>query len=49
VAQVAGLVAGVAVAAPPAATTAAREELGGEAEGADWFMAGGVVAPWAGV
>jgi len=49
VALVAGLVAGAAVAMPPAATAAARDELGGEAEGADWFMVGGVgVAPWAG-
>jgi len=46
----ADLVVGTAVATPPAATAAAREELGGEAEGADWFVAGGVgVAPWAGV
>jgi len=50
VAPVAGLVAGAAMVAPPAATAVAREELGGEAEGADWFMAGGVgVAPCAGV
>ena len=48
VAPVAGLVAGAAMVAPPAATAVAREELGGEAEGADWFMAGGAgVAPWA--
>jgi len=50
VVQVAGLVAGAAVVALPAAIAAAREELGGETEGADWFMTGGVgVAPWAGV
>jgi len=50
VVQVAGLVVGVAMVALPAATAAAREELGGEAECADWFVAGGVgVAPWAGV
>jgi len=48
VAQVAGLVAGAVVVAPPAATAGAREELGGKAEYADWFMAGGMgVAPWA--
>jgi len=34
----------------PAATAAARDELGGEANGADWFVTGGVgVAPWVGV
>ncbi len=45
-----GLVEGEAVTTPAAATAAAREELGGEANGAVWFRAGGVgVAPWAGV
>jgi len=45
-----GLVEDAAVVTPPAATAAARDELGGEANGADWFVAGGVeVAPWAGV
>jgi len=44
------LVEGAAVVTPPAATAAAREELGGEANGADWFVTGGVgVAPCAGV
>jgi len=44
VALVAGLVAGVPVVTPPAATAAAREQLGGEAEGADWFISVGSVA-----
>ncbi len=40
------LVEGAAVVMPPAATAAAREELGGEANGADWFVTGEVgVAP----
>jgi len=42
VALVVGLVTGAAVAMLPAATAAAREELGGEAEGTDWFMTSGV-------
>jgi len=43
-------VTGTTVAAPPAATAAASKELGGEAAGVGWFVAGGVgVAPWAGV
>jgi len=45
-----GLVEGKAVATLAAATAATREELGGEADGAGWDMAGGVgVAPWTGV
>jgi len=45
-----GLVEDEVVATPSAVTAAAREELGGEANGADWCIAGGVgVAPWAGV
>jgi len=45
-----GLVEGKAVATLVAATAAAREELGGEADSAGWDMAGGVgVAPWTGV
>jgi len=45
-----GLVEDEVVATPSAATAAAREELGGEATGADWFVAGGMgVAPQAGV
>jgi len=44
------LVRGVAVAMPSAATAAARDELGGEANGAAWFVTDRVgVAPWAGV
>jgi len=46
---VAGLVTGITL-ATPAAMVAAREELGGEAGGADLLGAGGVeVEPWAGV
>jgi len=45
-----GLVEGGTAATLAAATAAAREELGGEANGAGWDVAGGVgVAPWAGV
>jgi len=45
-----GLVEDEAVAMPSAATAAAREELGGEANDAGCFVAGGVGdAPWAGV
>ncbi len=44
VAPAVGLVVGAAVAPPPAATTATRDELGGEA-----VVAGGVgMAPWVG-
>jgi len=42
VALMVGLVVGAALAPPPAATAAARDELGGEAVGAGWFVAGGV-------
>jgi len=45
-----GLVEGEAVVTLAAATAAAKEELGGEANGAGWDVAGGVgVAPWVGV
>ncbi len=50
VALVVGLVTGTTVVIPPAATAAARDELGGETNGMGWLVAGGVgVAPWAGV
>ncbi len=42
VALVVGLVTGTTVAMPPAATAAARDELGGEANGVGWLVAGGV-------
>jgi len=46
VALATGLVVGAAGVPPPAATTAAREELGGEAIGAGWLVVGGVgIAP----
>jgi len=50
VALVLGLVEGEVVVTLAAAMAVARDELGGEASGAGWDVAGGVgVAPWAGV
>ncbi len=50
VALAVGLAEDEAVEMPPVASVAAREELEGETNGADRFVAGGVgVAPWAGV
>jgi len=43
---VVGLGVGAAVAPLPAVTAATRDELGGEARGASWLVAGGVgIAP----
>ncbi len=42
VALAVGLFVGVTVAPPPAVIAATRDELGGEAVGASWFVAGGV-------
>jgi len=47
IALVVDLVVGAVVATLPAATAAARDELGGEVEGVGWFVTGGMgVAPW---
>jgi len=46
VALAVGLVVGAAGVSPPPATAAARDELGGEAMGAGWLVAGGIeIAP----